>query len=716
MRLDEPAHSYKNVGLRTVDHVHPQSVIASLLEISNVGILITDLEHTTLAVNGRFGQIFRVDPLTVPWKGVEELRRVVYPRLKQPEQWASQLDEVYADPEAARDDEFELLDDCVQIIRRSTFPLRSAGGVAVGRVWTFEDITEDRMRGRRMEAMQAVSAYHHTDPNLVLRFIVGRIAEIFESTCILSIWKGDKMIFREVANMPAWLPELRENQVKDSYCQIALRTVKPLRVQNAALDDFCRQLPPALMGLTRYAGVPITGARGEAIGTLCLLDGNSSVPITSEDMEFLSVMGHRVSTEMERERIYEERLAEQKRLVERQDEQLRVTREVLAAMNGGFELLAKPQGNRELMEGQALLLSGLLGYQAAAVAQISGTDMVGVAACRGLATPFQVAIDQCGSLKEAAEAKAGEFQHLKTPNKVLRQLLQSEYLTLAILPTDALEPYLVLMGTAQPPPLDDEHHATHLLALIDQVALAIIAANLHDDLRQAHRELQDAQNRLIQSEKLSVVGALSASIAHDIRNILASISIECSLEEQDPAAVLERLRCQIERFSVLSHRLLSYARPRFLARETVDVNEIVERAVAMLATQARVSGVSVSLALEPELPTVLADSHRVEHLFVNLMLNALQAVSSQGGQLTVRTARIGPDLIATVQDNGRGMDSETARRVFEPFYSTRNDGFGLGLYSCRKIVDEQGWTLTVVSEPGQGSTFAIRIPLERTNA
>ena len=702
------------VGKRELNTEYLDSIMTALFSMSDLGIMVTDLEHVTLAVNARFGEIFHVDPTRVPTMEVEELRECVYPRLKDPDLWRVQLDEIYADPESTYEDALELVDDLITLLRRSTFPLRNAKQEVLGRIWTFEDITEEHLRSKRRDAMQQVSSFHDPDPGRVCRFVVDRVAQVFGSTCLLSIWSGEKLLFRESANVPEWLSEVRENTLTDSYCQVALKTVKPLSVQNALNDDRFCGIVPAKIGLTRYAGVPICNPSGSAIGTLCILDSNSQVPIFPEDLEFLNVMANRISTELERERVYEERMADQRRLLDQQERELVVTREVFVAMNSGFELLSKDLCPEEILTSEAKLLCGLLGYHSAAVVRLEGQKLAGVIATSdGSVAPLHYRVAKGGPIASAVDSKAGDLLHVKDPRPGLRDLLSADYMTISKLPTDLRETYLIILGRHEAPPVGDQHHDTHLLALIDQVALLLTIGRLNEDLRAAHKDLKDAQDRMIQGEKLSVVGALSASVAHDIRNILASISIECSLASQDPVVTLENVRRQTERFSVLSHRLLSYARPKYISREEIDLNEIVGRAIDMLETQIRVTGVELVSELDSKLPRVPGDPHRVEHLMVNLMLNALQAMGTHNGQLNVATQLTESRAVITVRDNGRGMSQDTARRVFQPFYSTRKDGFGLGLYSCLKIAEEHGWELSVDSQVGKGSSFKIQIPLER---
>ena len=182
--------------------------------------------------------------------------------------------------------------------------------------------------------------------------------------------------------------------------------------------------------------------------------------------------------------------------------------------------------------------------------------------------------------------------------------------------------------------ISEAYTATHVSALADHIALTLATFRLQRELVEAHDNLRGAQGRLVQAEKLGVVGTLAATVAHDIRNIMASIAVEAS-SEGDPAEVLLRVRHQVDRFGILSHRLLSYVKPKFVSRESLDVNEIVQRALELLEPQIRASRVRLSVELAKPMPRVEADPNQTEHLFVNLILNALQAVSRAAGALSI---------------------------------------------------------------------------------
>lgn len=706
-----------HVATRPMDDTQLSSILRALLTITDHGVLITDLEHNAIACNGRFGEIFCVDPDEVPHMGVEELREKVYPRLKDPSAWRQQLEVIYTQPELTHADELELGPEDKVILLRKTGPLKDVQAQIIGRVWTFEDITAEKMRQRRREASYEVSTFHHPDPAEVCRFVTQKVADVYEAMALLSIQQGNILHFREAANMPEPVAHVRENTMENSYCQFALRSELPLLVQDARQDPLYAELMPAKFGFVRYLGVPICNPRGKPYGTLCFLDDKLDSLLGDEDIEFMSVMANRLSTELERERLYEQRTAEQRQVLEQQGKELITTQEVLSAMNRAFDLLGEPCDFAHLLHAQTELLSGLLGYDSAALFSVVGDSASGYVQ-RDSANVKEVVLKRSDEplLFSRAQEWSGPFSFEHAPGSTLAKAMGASYLAVAPIPVDEPLQMVAVFARRKSHNSTDDHHLTHLTALIEQIALLITTHRLQQDLRLANKELKDAQARLIQSEKLSVVGALSASVAHDIRNIMAAVALECSSPGEDPRQTLDVVKQQIDRFSVLSHRLLSYARPKFIAREQTQLNELLERALAMLAPQIGVSGVKTNVDLAPNFPPVMADSHRVEHLFVNLMLNALHAMATTGGVLTVKSWKASRVAKVTIQDNGRGIPEEVQQKIFEPFFSSRADGFGLGLYSCRQIIQEHGWQIQLDSSPGQGALFTIEIPIQEDHA
>ena len=251
-------------------------------------------------------------------------------------------------------------------------------------------------------------------------------------------------------------------------------------------------------------------------------------------------------------------------------------------------------------------------------------------------------------------------------------------------------------------------HSEVILDEEDLQVLGLIAMRISSELdREKHiksleLDLEEAQQRAIRNEKLAITGTLSASIAHDIRNILTAMKLDINA---GPDAIHQH----IDRFSLLAHRLLSYAKPNQMVKEPVDVLDSLNRVLALLHPHAQIARIKIEFAHPPSLPPVYADNTRLDHLFVNLILNAIQAMG-RNGQLVVRVDHLETGVQIAIQDSGPGMTTEQIKNLFEPFKSTRSDGFGLGLFSARQIAEECGGSITVESKPGAGAVFTIWLP------
>ena len=250
-----------------------------------------------------------------------------------------------------------------------------------------------------------------------------------------------------------------------------------------------------------------------------------------------------------------------------------------------------------------------------------------------------------------------------------------------------------------------------------QLATALKAAR--GRLHTVENTLSLTQQQLFEAEKLSAVGLLAASVAHDIRNILTPLNIEIELADQDEARLrqesLHAMRAQVDRLSVMTHRLLALARPAPLLRAPVDLAPLAERILALLAPQVKTDGVDVECFAPRVLPRVAGDGVQIEQVLINLVLNGAQAMQAQGGRLTVTLAasaaqgRAGVSL--RVRDRGPGIPRGQRRRLFDPFFTTRPDGAGLGLFSCRRIVEGHGGSITIRSGRG-GTLVTVWLPCE----
>jgi signal transduction histidine kinase len=233
--------------------------------------------------------------------------------------------------------------------------------------------------------------------------------------------------------------------------------------------------------------------------------------------------------------------------------------------------------------------------------------------------------------------------------------------------------------------------------------------------------------QLIRAERLASIGELAASVAHEIKNPLAGISGAVQVLADDfPAGdprreITGQILRQSERMDKTIRDLLSYAQPLAAEPSPVEINEILDRARFIALPNPARNKVVVRRDFAAGLPRTMADGKHLEQAFLNLILNAVQAMP-QGGELTLRTAlREEPDaegvrrlIEATISDTGVGIPPQIREKIFSPFYTTRTQGTGLGLSITRKIVEQGGGTISVVSEPGKGTTFTVRIPVLET--
>jgi len=227
-----------------------------------------------------------------------------------------------------------------------------------------------------------------------------------------------------------------------------------------------------------------------------------------------------------------------------------------------------------------------------------------------------------------------------------------------------------------------------------------------------------AVQELIYREKMVALGQIAAGVAHEVNNPLTTISgwIQIMLSQADEndkrRAPLKLMSQETSRIANIIHHLLTFGRRTPSQEEPVAVNGLLSDVLALVGYQIRGDDIEIVTDLCPGLPCVTGDANQLKQVFLNIIVNARQAMPD-GGVLTIRT-RVGADgaVEASLSDTGCGMSPEIEQRVFEPFYTTKGDtgGSGIGLFLCRNIVKDHGGTLSVASRPGEGSTFIITLP------
>ena len=262
----------------------------------------------------------------------------------------------------------------------------------------------------------------------------------------------------------------------------------------------------------------------------------------------------------------------------------------------------------------------------------------------------------------------------------------------------------------------------------EQAALAVRNAQLHAALHayaqnleamvdERTRELRAAQAQLIQSEKLAALGRLAAGIAHEVNNPLQPIlnCLEVAIEdiENGQPVDVQGLRVaeqEVQRIKGIVSRLLDFARPTTGEIMRVDLRELIDEVTLFTQRQMERLQVRVTKRLQ-SVPPILGTPAQLKQVLLNLVLNAAESMPD-GGDMTVELYPDGQGVVLAVADTGTGIAPDALDRIFEPFFSTKSDGTGLGLSVTYGIVQGHGGTITVESEIGKGSRFVVWLPAE----
>lgn len=234
------------------------------------------------------------------------------------------------------------------------------------------------------------------------------------------------------------------------------------------------------------------------------------------------------------------------------------------------------------------------------------------------------------------------------------------------------------------------------------------------DMMRLERELRRA-------DKLAAIGTLAAGVAHEIKNPLSALTLNLHLLEEEirargaaraeAAEYFRILNSEARRLQRIVDNFLRFSKPAVPEFRAVDVNAILEHVLSLVSHEAQNRGVAVETKLHMELPTAWGDETQLSQVFLNLVINALQAMP-EGGKLAVRTMPVNGIVEIHVADTGEGIPSEHLLRLFDPFFTTRPDGMGLGLAIAHRIIEGHRGTIDVESAVGRGTQMIVRLPLD----
>ena len=242
-------------------------------------------------------------------------------------------------------------------------------------------------------------------------------------------------------------------------------------------------------------------------------------------------------------------------------------------------------------------------------------------------------------------------------------------------------------------------------------------AELEERVAERTAALRASQARVIQQEKMAAFGLLAAGIAHEVGNPLAGISsLIQMIRRKDPNPYtndkLELAERQLGRIQRTIRELVDFSRPASTAKGRVRPVDFVEEALGIAKYYQRTKDRAITTDIPPDLPPVRGVRDHLTQVILNLVLNAIDA-TGRGGRIHLEGREDGNAVVLSVEDDGRGVALDDRARLFQPYFTTKPSGTGLGLFVSRQIVEEMGGVLTFRTEPGRGTTFLIRLPADR---
>jgi len=275
--------------------------------------------------------------------------------------------------------------------------------------------------------------------------------------------------------------------------------------------------------------------------------------------------------------------------------------------------------------------------------------------------------------------------------------------------------YLIHTVKSQP---DFSNQDLQLLSVLaNQAAAGVENWRTYKQLARANDELKASQAQIVQAAKMAAIGELAAGVAHEIKNPLQVLLLHLELVEKGRPVPnwTEMFSKQVKRLADITRRLMDFARnaSEEVKIEPVQVKKVIEETTAMVHHDFVGSGITFEVTLSDDLPPVAGNANYLQQVFLNLLLNARDAMP-KGGTITISTALTGFHIIIRFSDTGVGIEKGILEKIFRPFFTTKGEkGTGLGLAVCHKIITQLKGEIRVESEVGKGTTFTIFLPVWR---
>ncbi len=261
-----------------------------------------------------------------------------------------------------------------------------------------------------------------------------------------------------------------------------------------------------------------------------------------------------------------------------------------------------------------------------------------------------------------------------------------------------------------------EDLVNNLTMFANQAALAIENAETYKRLEDKMNQLTDTQQRLISSEKLAVIGSMASYIAHEIRNPLVTIGgftkslSRFTFADQKIKTNIDIILEEVKRLEKILNNLTDFSKPPIPEKINVQICEIMENTCALMGNYLQERYINLYKEFEPDIPQVLADPTQMKQVFLNILMNAVESMPN-GGNLTVKITTVNKSIKIDIIDTGKGMTKDALKNIFDPFYTTKSYGTGMGMVVSLKIIEDHGGNINVESEWGKGTTMSLSLPI-----
>jgi GAF domain-containing protein len=585
--------------------------------------------------------------------------------------------------------------------------------VALDNARLFEAAERERRRLQVLYEVGARVASVHDAGEVLDRIVNEAVRMLGADAGGLRLLEGDDLVLRALTASAAGLITRPRLKIGESLSGLPVASGEAVSVEDvredARYDPVHRQAAREL-GFQSFLGVPLR-AHGRVLGSLYVYT-LARRRFEADETSLLSAFADQASLVIDKDRLIQEARARAVRL----RTLARLHQRVSSSLDTDEVLRAVARAAAELMDAPLVAIS-LADESARTLERRAFSDDA-------------LGEDHPGLRRRFGEAAIGWVAVHRRPlnipdvfadDRVLAHVWCRRHgftsaLLVPILFQESLLGVLVLFGRT--PFVMDAADQDLLESFLAQAALAIHNAAVHEQLQVAHGDLERSQEQLIHSEKLSALGQLVAGVAHELNNPLSAVLGNAYLAESKVAGLpvqrhIKGIRDGAERAAEIVRNLLQFARKLASSREDIDIGQLVERVLTLVANAGVTQKITIERDLAPGLPSTAGDPGQIQQVFLNLVTNAFQAMDESGGTLTVRSRLAAGRLRIEVEDTGPGVPAEIRTRIFDPFFTTKpvGKGTGLGLSVAHGIISAHEGRIWVDESPTGGARFVIDLPV-----